>query len=209
MVVIQNPIGSVSVVEPLVLVTPCPVLAPTPELKHSPPSSSRGEFRGHHSPQRYLAALTLTKGFTPHQGQPRKLMALLATTLQGEDEAMTTPVLKEPLYWTVSKGSQTETHSQAWAGLLFLIEGDKWFPGICASALESTSRNVRTCLVAGNACECGTPQEGKLDGAPCPLKWESLLACWALLPASSCLHPDHMGQELGKHQQQLFISHWK
>lgn len=52
-------------------------------------------------------------------------MALLATTMQGEDEAMTTPVLKEPLYWTVSEGSQTETHSQAQAELLFFIGGDK------------------------------------------------------------------------------------
>lgn len=119
MVVIWDPIGSVSVAEPLLLVTPCPVLAPTPELTHSPPSSSRGHFHGHHSPQRYLAALTLTESFTPHQGQPRKLMALLATTMQGEDEAMTTPVLKEPLYWTVSKGSQTETHSQARSSAAF------------------------------------------------------------------------------------------
>lgn len=45
--------------------------------------------------------------------------------MQGEDEAMEIFVLKEMLYWTVSGGSQTETHSQAQAVLLFFIGGDK------------------------------------------------------------------------------------
>ena len=55
----------------------------------------------------------------------RKLIALLATAMQGEDEAVNIPTLEEPLYWTVSKGSQTETYSQAHAALLFFIGVDK------------------------------------------------------------------------------------
>lgn len=45
--------------------------------------------------------------------------------MQGEDEAVKIPALEEPLYWTVSEGSQTETLSQAHAALLFFIGGDK------------------------------------------------------------------------------------
>ena len=45
--------------------------------------------------------------------------------MQGKDEAVKIPALKEPLYWTMSDGSQTETRSQAHVALLFLIGGDK------------------------------------------------------------------------------------
>lgn len=191
MVVIQDFIVSVSMAEPLPLLTPCPELTPTPALKHSPPVCSRGDFCRHHSPQRYLAPLTLIQSLTPHQGQQKKTDRLLATTMQGEDEALKIPALKEPLYWPVREGSQTGTHSQAQAVLLFFIGGDKWFLGICASALESTSRNIWTlpgswqCLWAWNPCWKGSwmvpfvhPSESHF--------WH---ACWALFPPSPCLAP--------------------
>lgn len=72
----------------------------------------------------------------------RKPIAFLAAAMQGEDEAVKIPTLEEPLYWTVSEGSQTATRSQAHAALLFFIGGDKSFPGICAKAWESTGRNI-------------------------------------------------------------------
>lgn len=111
--------------------------------------------------------------------------------MQGEDEAMTTPVLKEPLYWTMSEGSQTETPSQAPAVLLFFTGGDKGFPGICASALESTSRNIWTllgswqCLWAWDPCWKGSWMVSFVHLSDSHF-WR---ACWALLPASSCLAP--------------------
>jgi len=55
----------------------------------------------------------------------RKPIALLATAMQGEDEAVKIPMLEKLLYWTVSEGSRTETCSQAHAALLFFIGGDK------------------------------------------------------------------------------------
>lgn len=64
--------------------------------------------------------------------------------MQGEDEAMITPVLKEPLYWTVSKGSQTETHSQAQVVLLFFIGGDEisWHMCKCRGKYQQERMNV-------------------------------------------------------------------
>lgn len=56
----------------------------------------------------------------------------------------------------------------------------------------------------------GPPLEGKLDGALVhPSDSQFWHACWTLLLPRPAWHPDCIGQELDKHQQQLFISHWK
>lgn len=130
-------------------------------------------------------------------------MALLATTMQGEDEAMTIPVLKEPLFWSVSEGSQTE--AQPGTGrATFLYRRRQvisWHMCKCLGKYQQEHMNIAWWLAM--PVSVGPSLEGKLVH---PSESHFCHACWALLPA---WYPDPIGQQLDKHQQQLFISHWK
>lgn len=210
MVVIQDLISSVSMAEPLPLVTPCLVLAPTPDLKHSPPSSSRGGFCGHHLPQRHLAAVTLIKIFTPHQGQHKKTDGF--TSHNNGKMKLWQPLCSRSrstgLWVRGARQNHTARHKQCYFSLQ---EETSDFLAYVQVPWKVPAETYEHCLVAGNACERGTSTGREAGG--CPLSTQVRVTsgtyvghCFLPRPA---WHPEPTGQELDKHQQQLFISCWK
>lgn len=111
-------------------------------------------------------------------------------TMQEEDEAMTTPVLKVLLYWPVSEGSQTKTQPGT-SRPTFLYRRRQVISWHMCSALESTSRNIWTLLGSWQCLWAWDPhwRESWMVPFVHPSDSHFWHACWALLPASSCLAP--------------------